>query len=111
MAKRLGAGRWRPIYRFVVHQGDRDRVIDDGRRGVQNAASAEAETIYTIGADLVPNTAAALRRLVQERWERAGLDVSWLELYLSTDDLPDAFRGVPIAEDDRRSCVVAVWSP
>merc|ERR1712051_388948 len=29
----------------------------------------------------------------------------------STDDLPDAFRGCPLREEDRRAAVVAVWSP
>ena len=86
-------------------------MIDDGRRGGQNAASAVAETIRCIGADFVPHTAAAVRQQVQQPWQEMGLDVDWLEMFIGTDDLPDAFRGCPLAEEDQRASVVAVWSP
>ena len=39
------------------------------------------------------------------------MDVSWLELCLGTDDLPDAFRGVPLHEADQRAAIIAVYDP
>ena len=33
---RFGVGQWRPIYRFLLHQGDKERLIDDRKRGGQN---------------------------------------------------------------------------
>ena len=28
---RFGTGQWRPIYRFLLFQGDKERLIDDGK--------------------------------------------------------------------------------
>ena len=42
-----GQGKWRFVPRFVLHQSERDRLIDDAKRGGQNAATSEDETIFT----------------------------------------------------------------
>ena len=47
--QRYGVGQWRPIYRFLLHQGDKERLIDDGKRGGQNVWSSMAETISPLG--------------------------------------------------------------
>ena len=86
--------------------GDKERLIDDGKRGGQNNWSAMHETIYTIGLDLVPTLA---HHLVQQCKETYGDLPGWFQLQLGTDDLPDAFRGCPIHPSQQRAAVVAVW--
>ena len=105
---RFGIGQWRPIYRFLLHQGEKERLIDDGRRGGQNDWSAMSETIYTIGLDLVPALAHSLAHKTMETY---GKLPPWFQLQLGTDDLPDAFRGCPIHPAHQRAAVVAVWDP
>ena len=109
---KYGVGQWRPIHRFVVHQADgKVRVIDDGRRGGQNAASRMVETIRCISVDFVPTLCAAFERLVAWPYQANGWSDDWLETTMGTDDLPDAFRGVPLHPEDQRATVVSVWSP
>ena len=118
----FGVGHWRPIHRFLVHQSDgKKRLIDDGRRGHQNRWAGLRETIYTIGVDFVPLVAAAVRRKIFElRFPDAndagmgisvaGVDIDdWADVQFSIADLPDAFRGLPIAPADQRAAVVAVF--
>ena len=94
MDARYGPGQWRPIHRFIVHQADgKVRMIDDGRRGGQNAASRMVETIRCIGIDFVPMLCAAFRRSIVVPYGKAGWATDWLQPTLGTDDLPDAFRG------------------
>ena len=119
---RFAAGNWRPIYRFLIVQGDKSRLIDDGRRGGQNSWSSMSETIYTISLDMVP---AIAHRLAQSALRMYGHQTDptnhtnpttsptlpdWFHLELGTDDLPDAFRGCPIHPDQQRAAVVAVWN-
>ena len=40
----------------------------------------------------------------------AGLP-SWFVPVIAVDDLPDAYRGVPLRQDDSRAAIVAVWDP
>ena len=108
---KFGAGRWRPLHRFVAHQADgKKRLIDDGRRGHQNEWAAVRETIYTISVDFVPAIASAVASAAQ-RTAADGDDLEWADVLLSTADLPDAFRGLPIIPDDQRAAVVAIWHP
>ena len=45
---RYGKGQWRPIYRFLLHQGDKERLIDDGRRGGQNPCRGQfSQSVWT----------------------------------------------------------------
>ena len=101
-------GQWRPIYRFLLHQGDKARLIDDGKRGGDNAWSSMAETIFTIGLVIVPAMAHLLAQKAQDTY---GELPPWFQLQLGTDDLPDAFRGCPVHPDQQRASVVAVWHP
>ena len=108
--KHFGVGRWRPLHRFVIHQADgKMRLIDDGRRGRQNEWAALHETIYTISVDFVPGVAAVVADGVREA--SPGDDHEWADLLISTTDLPDAFRGLPIATADQRAAIVAIWHP
>ena len=112
---RFGVGRWRPLYRFLVRQGDgKVRPIDDGRRGKQNSFSSLAETIYTISVDVVPAWAACVVRACQQEG-KAGASPDelpdWLHLDIGTEDLPDAFRGCPLLPEHQPAVVVAIWHP
>ena len=49
----LGKGQWRFVPRFILHQKAKDRVIDDARRGGQNAAAKFTETIFTASVDFL----------------------------------------------------------
>ena len=85
MDERFGVGQWRPIPRFVLRQSDKLRMIDDGRRGGQNAAASLSETIRCIGVDFVPQVASVLVEEVQVPYEAEGWDTTWLALLFSCD--------------------------
>ena len=109
----MGVGKWRPIHRFVVHQGDKHRLIDDGRRGEQNMWSSMAETILTIGVDFPAQVGGALLRRLSAINENVAMPIfdfdAMCDLHLSIADLPDAFRGLPVAVQDQRATVVAIY--
>ena len=108
--KKFGVGKWRPIHRFLVHQADgKRRLIDDGRRGQQNQWAAMPETIFTIGVDFAPQVATALHRLLEflDDGHDDKMDLEQLTFIIA--DLPDAFRGLPVAPADQRATVVAVF--
>ena len=109
--RRFGVGGWRPIVRFLIHQGDgKRRLIDDGRRGHHNNWAGLTETIYTVGLDFVPQVVLALHKLI---FEQAILEQSEPEQFDLVEffvaDLPDAFRGLPVAPADQRATIVSVF--
>ena len=111
MNNRFGVGGWRPIHRFLVHQSDgKKRLIDDGKRGRHNEWSGLHETIFTIGVDLIPSVAAAVKEQLEDS-ATDNEDLEWADLFVSTTDLPDAFRGLPVAPSDQRATVIAIWHP
>lgn len=65
------------------------------------------ETISTVNVDFV-----AAARMVDSALD---LDAShppdWLDLRLGTDDLPDAYRGLPVCDDHLRYSNVAIYVP
>ena len=113
----FGRGRCTFMKRFLVHQASgKDRGIDDGRRGGQNAVTKLIETIFTTSTDWPPQGAACL----VDAWrEDAGLDPPVnlddgplpldVAPVLSTDDVPDAYRECPVRPQDRAACFIAVW--
>lgn len=67
-------------------------------------------------------------RMLGSLLQRAGVDVGsiredaelleallalpeWFAPLMGLEDLPDAYRGVPIHPEDQRACYVAVWHP
>ena len=94
---------------MVAHQaGGWKRLIDDGRRGHQNDWAAIREKIYTISVDFVPAVASAVAAAAEDT-AADGDDLEWADVLLSTADLPDAFRGLPIHPDDQRAAIIAIW--
>ena len=118
--KKFGVGSWRCIPRFLIRQRLRDRVIDNARRGGQNRAAIFKETIYTASVDFFGEVLAEW--IAQIIWELAGLKKSaerevvlkalpsWFRPVFGLDDLPDAYRGVPLHCDDSNVTIVAVWN-
>ena len=107
--RELGEGQWRAMPRFmVISAGDRPRLIDDARRGAHNSHCLFHETIRTISVDFTAETVRLLLRwiLVSERGpdilskpiqEQLAALPDWVRVEASCDDLPDAYRGTPVA--------------
>ena len=107
----FGKGRWRPLERFQIVQADqKKRMIDNCRRTDHNGHTSMAETIFTVSVDFVAAVAAHLaRRLSPNSSSLCALD--WLRLRLGSDDLPDAYRGLPVLPEHQPFSVVAIFVP
>lgn len=107
----FGKGRWRPLERFQIVQADqKKRMIDNCRRTEHNSHTSMAETIFTVSVDFVASVASSLaRRLVSPSSSLCALD--WLRLRLGSDDLPDAYRGLPVLPAHQPFSVVAIYVP
>ncbi len=106
----FGAGQWRPLERFIIQQGDgKFRVIDNCKRTLHNAHTSMSETIYTINVDFVAAVFQMLVKLLHVK-EADGLSqFEWLGPRLGTEDLPDAYRGLPVQTDRLPFSVVAIY--
>ncbi len=108
--KHYGAGSWRPLERFIIQQADgKKRVIDNCKRTEHNRYTAMSETIYTINVDFV---AAVLQMLLHRLDVQDLTDLerfSWLAPRLGTEDLPDAYRGLPVETAHLPYSVVAIY--
>ena len=111
--RRFGVSGWRPLERFQIVQADnKKRMIDNGRRTQHNAHTSMQETIFTVSIDFVAAVAAALcKRLAVQTSPGALQFPSWLRLRLGTDDLPDAYRGLPVCDQHQRYSIVAIFVP
>ena len=88
----------------------KQRVIDNARKTEHNAATTLHETIYTVHLDFIASMAADLSNklhLLQPPMECP--EVDWLSLRLGTDDLPDAYRALPVRPEHQGYSVVAVF--
>ena len=105
----FGRGQWRPLERFLIVQGcGKRRVIDNGRKTGHNEHTLMSETISTTSVDLI---ASAARMTSQALFGTEPLPAEcpgWLQLRIGTDDLPNAYRGLPVCEDHLRFSMVAV---
>ena len=111
---KYGVGRWRCLERFMILQSDgKKRVIDNGRKSGHNSHTEMQETITTVSVDFIATTA----RMISES---LGLDPHspespetplWLAMRLGTDDLPDAYRGLPVATEHLPFSTVAIFDP
>ena len=108
--KHYGAGAWRPLERFIIQQADgKLRVIDNCKRTEHNRHTAMHETIYTITVDFV---AAVLQMLIHKLEARQlmtyksahGCPLGWEQ-----EDLPDAYRGLPVQTEHLPYSVIAIY--
>ena len=110
--RRFGRGCWRPLERFLLQQHNKDRVIDNARKTLHNMSTSMWETIFTISLDFVP---AVVRQLATrmnvcspQAWQQ---ECPWLDFRIGTEDLPDAYRGLPVCDRHLPFSVVAVYVP
>ena len=101
----FGPGCWRPFERFMIIQADgKQRCIDNARKSGHNEHTAMFETISTTSVDFIACvTAMVLAAAVDDR--------SWLQVRLGTDDLPDAYRGLPVHPDHQRFSIISLFVP
>ncbi len=107
MDSRWGRGNWRPIPRFLVVQGNgKKRACDDGARSNHNRSTVVHDKLVLCSAAqpgiAVKAVVAASRRL------GANLAEEGHAMESGTDDLPDAYRHVPVHPDFLNVHVVAV---
>ena len=105
----FGEGGWRAVERFLITQPDgKQRAIDNARKSGHNHHTTMPETISTVNVDFV----AALARMVDSAFALDRLPPPcWLDLRLGTDDLPDAYRGLPVCDEHLRYSNVAIYVP
>ena len=110
---RFGCGRWRALERFVITQPDgKQRVIDNARRTGHNDHTMMLETIHTVSVDFVASCARDIfHAIFRDVDSAAPPECEWLRMRLGTDDLPDAYRGHPVADSHLAYSVVAIWVP
>lgn len=110
---RFGEGQWRPLERFLITQPcGKQRVIDNAKKTQHNRATTMSETIYTVHLDFIASVAANLTAklgLTAPPMDTPGLD--WLHLRLGTDDLPDAYRALPVAPSQQGYSVISIFVP
>ena len=101
----FGEGQWRPFERFMVIQSDgKQRCIDNARKSGHNRHTTMFETICTTSVDFIACTTSMLL-------EGVGEDREWLQVRLGTDDLPDAYRGLPVHPDHQRFSIISLFHP
>ena len=109
----FGKHQWRPLERFLVVQPcGKKRVIDNARKTSHNAATAMSETIHTVHIDFVASVLTDLSGLLGLRsppFDVPGLE--WLHARIGTDDLPDAYRQLPVAPSQQGFSIIAVHIP
>ena len=111
MDDQFGKGAWRPLERFLIQQPDgKQRCIDNARKTGHNQVTCLWETITTVAPDVVASMARMVAdafQLTTSPWETH----PWLTVRIGTDDLPDAYRGLPVCQDQLCFSSVAVFIP
>ena len=108
MDTRWGVHGWCSNPRFCVTQpSGKRRPIDDGKRAKVNAASSFEETLVLCTA-FQPCICA---RLVVEQARVRGVDLAGQMLESGGEDLPDAYRHVPVAPEDYCCNIAATTEP
>ena len=105
MDAKFGKGGWRPLVRFAILQGEKWRVIDNGRSSLHNVSVDPCERIHTT------STAAGVAALRRLRQRAAKPLAGELEPRLSTHDMTSAYRQIAVAPEHSRFSVIAVYSP
>lgn len=93
---------------MILQADGKKRVIDNARKSLHNTHTELFETIHTVSVDFV----AAVASMISHRSADEDEFPEWIQLRLGTDDLPDAYRGVPVNDAHQRFSVVAgICSP
>ena len=109
----FGKSQWRPLERFLIVQPcGKKRVIDNTRKTSHNAATVMSETIHTVHIDFIASVLADLSSrlgLGTPPWDVPGLE--WLQARIGTDDLPDAYRQLPVSPSQQGFSVISIHIP
>lgn len=106
----FGVGQWRPLERFIIQQSDgKMRVIDNCKRTLHNRNTRMSETIYTINVDFVAAVFQMLAHLLEVEVSDGFSRFEWLCPRLGTEDLPDAYRGLPVQSEHLPYSVISVY--
>ena len=108
--KRSGRGEWAACPTFSIEQASgKRRRIADASKGRQNEHSHQDEKITLCAAD---QPAAAVKTL-HEVAEDEGVDLAQEGFTIETggEDMPDAYKCMPIAEEDLNANIEAVQNP
>ena len=105
----FGVGGWRFVERFLIIQPDgKKRAIDNARKSGHNVHTTMRETISTVNVDFCASVARMLHTALQFP---LGSPPEWLDVRLGTDDLPDAYRGLPVTDAHLPFSNVAIFVP
>ncbi len=108
MNERWGIGGWRPLPRFLVVQSSgKKRACDDGLRAGHNEATVVLDKLLLCSASQPGISAKALVAAAAEADVDLAAENASIES--GTDDLPDAYRHVPVAPSQLNVHVVAVF--
>ena len=109
MDAHFGRGQWAPIPAFVaVQPGGKRRRIDNAKRFRHNEMQCPSEQLKMCSAFQPAVSARALRRAAGAAWTDG--NGAWA-LQSGGEDLPDAYRSLPVAESDLCVNVVAITDP
>eukprot|EP00435_Cladocopium_sp_Y103_P044302 s412_g12.t1 len=107
-----GRGRWRHLERFIIVQScGKMRVIDNARKTGHNSHTSMSETISTTSVDFIASSARMVAQALCGSHHTPAAYLEWLQLRIGTDDLPDAYRGLPVCDDHLRYSMVAIHVP
>ena len=109
MDARWGRGKWLPLPRFqIVQASGKKRPIDDGAR---NAHNEMVRYFEALDCPTPTQPATQLRALVSELNSAGTARWGELRAETGTEDMPDAYRFVPIVPAELSQNIVAVWGP
>ena len=99
MDGKYGVGGWRPLERFLhVQPCGKHRVIDNARRTLHNSNTSMQETISTVNVDYIATVFQQLFLALDIASPQDFDKYPWLDARIATDDLPDAYRGLPVCD-------------
>ena len=108
----FGIGKWRPMERFLLVQGDnKKRLVDNCRKTEHNAHAQLHETIFTVSVDFIASATRDTLQAVAARTSQENSELPWLQVRVGTDDLPEAYRGHPVCDTHLPLSVVAIFVP
>eukprot|EP00435_Cladocopium_sp_Y103_P033473 s1516_g8.t1 len=85
------------------------RVIDNARKTGHNFHTTMSETISTTSVDFIASVARMVAMALCGEDPMPADHLEWLLLRVGTDDLPDAYRGLPVCDEHLRFSIVAVY--
>lgn len=109
MDGKYGVGGWRPLERFLhVQPCGKHRVIDNARRTLHNSNTSMQETISTVNVDYIATVFQQLFLALDIASPQDFDKYPWLDARIATDDLPDAYRGLPVCDQHQGVSVIAI---